>query len=139
MSAPRTETAAGLRPGAVSAGHIVFMVVAAAAPIAAVVGAMPLGIALGNGPGYVGAYVIASLVLLLFAVAYAAMSRHVTNAGAFYTYVVEGLGRRAGASAAFVALTAYNAVAIALSASFGFFAHTTVDSLFSVDLPWQAW
>lgn len=139
MSTTRTETAPGLRAGAVGAGHIVFMVVAAAAPIAAIVGAMPLGVALGNGAGYVGAYVIASLVLLLFAVAYAAMSRHVTNAGAFYTYVVEGLGRRAGAGAAFVALIAYNAVAIALSASFGFFAHSTFDALFSIDLPWQAW
>ncbi len=128
-----------LKEGAVGAGHIVFLVIAAAAPIAAMVGVMPLGIALGNGVGYVGAYVIASVVLLLFAVGYAAMSRHVTDAGAFYTYVARGLGRPAGAAAAYVAIIAYNATAIALSASFGFFAHTVFSELFSVTLPWEAW
>ena len=38
-------------------------------------------------------YVIIAVILLVFAVGYAAMSRHVANSGAFYTYVSKGLGQ----------------------------------------------
>jgi amino acid transporter len=128
-----------LEGGSVGTGEIAFMILAAAAPSAAVVGVVPLGIALGTGDALPGDFLLASLVLLLFAIGYAALSRHVTSAGALYSYVARGLGRMAGASAAYVALVAYNAMAIALAAAFGFFAHGTFDSLFSIDLPWWLW
>jgi len=118
---------------------VVFLVLAAAAPMAAIAGAMPLGVALGDGAGFAGAYVVAAVVLLLFAVGYAAMSRHVTNAGAFYSYITRGLGRDAGSAAGWIALVAYNAMSIALAAAFAFFAHSTFQSEFSIDLPWAAW
>jgi amino acid transporter len=128
-----------LERNAVGVGGIVFLVLAAAAPMAAIVGAMPVGVALGNGVGFPGSYLVAVLVLLLFAVGYAAMSRHVTNAGAFYSYVTRGLGRDLGSAAGYIALVAYNAMAIALSAAVGFFAHATFESEFSINLPWAVW
>lgn len=135
-----TETdEAELQRGALGIAGVVFLVLAAAAPMAAVVAVVPVGIALGDGKGFVGIFVVVALVLLLFAVGYAAMSKHVTNAGAFYSYVARGLGREAGSSAGFVALVAYSAMAIALSAGVGFFAHATFLSQFSIDLPWGAW
>jgi amino acid transporter len=118
--------------------HIVFMVLGAAAPMAAIVGAMPVAVALGDGKGFAGAYVLAAIVLALFAVGYAAMSRHVTDAGAFYSYVAR-VGRHAGSAAGYVALLAYNAVAIALSAAFAFFAHSSLADILHVDLTWQVW
>jgi amino acid transporter len=123
----------------VGTGQIVLMVLAAAAPMAAIAGAMPLGVALGTGKGFPGAYVVAAAVLLLFAVGYAAMSKHVTSAGAFYSYVTRGLGRQAGGASAYVALVAYNSMAVALSAALGYFAHNTFASEFSIDLPWAVW
>jgi amino acid transporter len=128
-----------LERNAVGVGGIVFLVLAAAAPMAAIVGAMPVGVALGNGVGFAGSYLLAAIVLLLFAVGYAAMSRHVTNAGAFYSYVTRGLGRDVGSAAGYVALLAYNAMAVALSAAVGFFAHSTFQSEFSINLPWALW
>ena len=49
-----------------------------------VVSLTTLSIALGAGAGVPGTYVIAGLVLSLFAVGYVRMSRRMTNAGAFY-------------------------------------------------------
>src|SRR5205823_15008767 len=82
----------GLR-GTLTTQKIVLLVVAAAAPLSAVVGTVPLAFSIGPGPGVPGMFVFAGLVPLCFSVGYAAMSRHVVNAGGFYTYISLGLGR----------------------------------------------
>jgi amino acid transporter len=135
----KEDRARGLRPNAVGLAGVVFFVVAAAAPLTASLGGTPVSIGFGNGIGAPGAMVLAGLVLLLFAVGYAAMSQHVTNAGAFYAYVSRGLGRPLGLGAAFIALLSYNAISIALYGLFGFFAHQILLDRLGVDLPWQAW
>lgn len=58
--------------------------IAYAAPLAAMVSYAPLAIEPGNGIGAPGAWILAGAALALFAAGYAAMSRHITNAGAFY-------------------------------------------------------
>jgi amino acid transporter len=86
------------------------MVVAAAAPLTVVAGTFPIGISAGNGAAYPASYVVCTVVLLFFAVGFTAMTRHVPGAGAFYTYVGQGLGRHTGLGAAFLALLSYTAV-----------------------------
>lgn len=89
---------------------IVFMVVAAAAPLTVVAGTFPIGIAAGNGAAFPGSYIVCTAVLLLFAVGFTAMARHIRGAGAFYTYIAHGFGRHIGLGAAFLALLSYTAV-----------------------------
>lgn len=89
---------------------IVFMVVAAAAPLTVVAGTFPIGIAAGNGAAFPASYVVCTAVLLLFAVGFTAMARHIRGAGAFYTYIAHGFGRHVGVGAAFLALLSYTAV-----------------------------
>ncbi|WP_441958245.1 APC family permease [Mycolicibacterium houstonense] len=89
---------------------IVFMVVAAAAPLTVVAGTFPIGIAAGNGAAFPASYGVCTAVLLLFAVGFTAMTRHIRGAGAFYTYIAHGFGRHAGLGAAFLALLSYTAV-----------------------------
>ena len=60
---------------------IVFFVVAAAAPLVGMTGAVPVAIVAGNGAGAPGAYLFVGITLLLFSVGYATMSAHVTNTG----------------------------------------------------------
>ncbi len=72
-------------------------------------------------------FVLLGVVLVLFSVGYAEMSKHVHNAGAFYAYISRGLGGTAGASAALVALVAYNALQVGIYGIFGF----EVSGLFS--------
>ena len=86
----------GKKRRVLSTQRIVFLVVAAAAPLAAMIGNLPIALARGNGAGTPGAFLFAGVTLICFAVGYAAMSRRVVNTGAFYTYVAKGLGKRAG-------------------------------------------
>ncbi len=117
----KTSPEAGNPKGSLSTPRIVFLVVAAAAPMAAMVGNVPLALKLGNGPGLPAAFVLATFILLCFSVGYAAMSRRVVNTGAFYTYVARGLGRPPAVGAALLALVSYNALAVGLVGACGYF------------------
>lgn len=117
---------------------IVFLVVAAAAPLAAMIGTVPLAFAIGTGAGVPAVFVFAGVTLLLFSVGYAAMSRHIVHAGGFYTYIGAGLGRTPAVAAGFVGVVAYNATAIGLSGAFGYFAHS-VGAAHGLNLPWPVW
>ena len=88
---------------------VVFFVISAATPLTVVAGVITTGFAVTGIIGLPIAFVAMALLLALFSVGYVAMSRHITNAGAFYTYVTHGLGRPAGVGAAWMALFAYNA------------------------------
>lgn len=125
-----------LRANAVGVPGVVFMVLAAVAPMAAVVAIVPLGIAFGNGGGFPGAVLIVGACLGCFAVGYVAMSRHIVNAGAFYAYISRGLGRPLGIAAAAVAIVSYPAMALSVTGAFGFFGSLTLENQLGIDLPW---
>ena len=126
-----------LRKDAVGTYHIVFFVIAAAAPLTAVVGASPAAFAFGNGAGVPGTFVIAGIVYALFGAAFTAMSRHCGSAGGFYGYICRGLGKPASVAGAFVAMTAYSAVQVAIYALLGLVAGQRLAS-FGLELPWWA-
>jgi amino acid transporter len=136
----RTDAKApsGLR-GSIGVAGIVFLVVAAAAPLTAIGGALPVMLAIGDGPGVPAAYLLVAVVLLVFSVGYAAMSRHVVDSGAFYSYVTAGLGRVTGTGAAGLALLTYTAVQAGIYGLAG----ATLDSLVvnygGPHLAWWLW
>jgi amino acid transporter len=121
-----------------STAKIVFMVVAAAAPLAAMIGTVPLAFAIGTGAGVPAVFVFAGVTLLLFSVGYAAMSRRIVNTGGFYTYIGAGLGRPPGVAAGFIGVIAYNATAIGLAGAFGYFANS-IAAGYGLNLPWEIW
>jgi len=125
--------------GRLGPAAIVFMVVAAAAPLTVIAGSVPIGIAAGNGPGYPAMYVVAAVVLLFFAVGFTAMTRHVPNAGAFYSYIGTGLGRGAGLGSALVALISYVTVQGAVYGYIGFLLDDLVTGYGGPDLSWWLW
>jgi len=117
--------------------RVVFLVIAAAAPMAALVGITPLALIRGQGIALPAAYVLAGLSMLCFCAAYGAMTRRVSNQGAFYLLVARALGKPAGAATAYVATLGYGALAIGLPASFGYFTSLVLTSL-GVNAPWWA-
>src|SRR5258708_10457949 len=119
----------GKKRRVLSTQRIVFLVVAAAAPLAAIIGNLPIALARGNGAGTPGAFLFAGVTLICFAVGYAAMSRRVVNTGAFYTYVAKGLGKRSGLGAAYTAVVAYVSFTIGLAAFFGYFLDLVLSQL----------
>lgn len=128
-----------LRRNALGVWGVVFLVVASAAPLTSMLGGVAPAVGIGNGIGAPGAWVLTGIVLLLFAVGYAAMTRHVTNAGAFYAYIAQGLGRPAGVGAALVALLSYNVIQAALYGLFGFFAVMTFEARLGISLGWEVY
>lgn len=126
----------GLKANTLGVPSIVFYIIAAASPLTVVVGLFPIMISAGNGIGMPGAFVVAAVVLMIFAVGYVAMSRHVTNAGAFYAYSTLGLGRIPGLGAATLAIFAYNAIQAGLYGGFGYYAGELINNTFGTHLPW---
>jgi len=114
------------------------MVISAAAPLTGVAGAMPLAFMLGNGAGIPATFIFVTLVMLAFSAGYVAMSRHVTNAGAFYAYAARGLGGRTAGAVAIVALIAYNAMQFGLIGLLGGIASGVFGQL-GLTLPWWGW
>jgi amino acid transporter len=86
--------------------------------------------------GFPLAFVILFAVLALFSFGYVAMSRHVTNAGAFYSYIAQGLGRPLGVAASLVALLAYNLLQVGLYGAFGAFLAPFLEQKFTVKVDW---
>jgi hypothetical protein len=136
---PNETSGTALHSGRLTVLGIVFFVVAAAAPLVGVTGAVPLAVVLGNGAGVPGAYLAVGIVLLLFSVGYAAMSRRVTNTGAFFAYVGRGLGIGAGVGSAYVCLVAYLAIQLSIYGFFGAVAAARLDDEPGISLDWWVW
>jgi amino acid transporter len=126
-SPPEPDNTTTLSKGRLGVLGIVFFVVAAAAPLVGMTGAVPVAIVLGNGAAAPGAYLFVGITLLLFSVGYAAMSHRVTNAGAFFAYIGRGLGQHAGIASAFVSILAYVTIQLAI---FGFFGAVVAGQFF---------
>jgi amino acid transporter len=133
-----TETAK-LHRRALGVPDLVFFIVAASAPLTAVAGGQAATYLVTGNRAVPFMFIPLGIVLALFAVGYAAMSRYVANAGAFYSYVAQGLGKVAGVGAAFVALIAYNAMQIGIYGLFGVALGGFMAANLGVDLPWWAW
>ena len=138
-TASEPSTAGRLKPDSLGVLGIVFFVLSAQAPLTGIAGAVPIAVAIGNGAGAPAAYLAAGVVVLLFSVGFVAMGRHVVDAGAFYTYIGKGLGRRAGSGSAGVALFAYCAVQAAMYGLYGATVSGLVEHYTGTHVAWWAW
>jgi amino acid transporter len=125
-----------LRRNAVGVAHIVFFVVAAAAPLTAVVGVTPAAFAFGNGPGVPGTFLLVGFLYVLFSIGFTAMNGFIRSAGGFYPYIAAGLGRPIGVAGVLIALAAYNAIDIGVYGLFGFFSNSIVTSYGGPQIAW---
>lgn len=119
------------------AGSIVFMVVAAAAPLAVVTASVPIIISVSGSAAAPQFFLIAMAILALFSVGFTAMSRYVPNAGAFYSYIQRGLGRHVGVGAAALALGSYGVMLIGLYTYLGV-ATSKLLTAVHIGIPWWA-
>ena len=124
-----------LKADSLGATNIAFLVVAAAAPLTVMAGVAPLAILIGGIGAPVG-YLAAGLVLIIFGVGFMAMTRHTGGAGAFYSYITLGLGRRLGMASGILAVVSYNALQIGVYGLLGQQVSDAVDKLAGVSLPW---
>ncbi|MCK5751644.1 MAG: APC family permease, partial [Mycobacterium sp.] len=125
-----------LKRNAVGTIGVIFMAVATAAPITAMVGNVPIAVGFGNGSHAPAGYIVATVVLGLFAIGYATMAKHITATGAFYGYISHGLGRVVGMAAGLLITLAYVVFEASLIGIFSFFTQNLVSSLFGITIPW---
>ncbi|WP_430788220.1 APC family permease [Actinoplanes sp. G11-F43] len=107
------------------------------APLTVVTLVVPLAAAATGLIGFPIAILMVAAILMLYAVGYLAMARHIPNAGAFYAYVAHGLGRPAGVGTSWFALATYNSFQLccygAFSAAIG---APLLSDWLGFDVPW---
>ncbi len=123
------EDVAKLKKGAIGLGGVLFLTVTGSAPITAMLLNTPIVVGSGEGIGTPAAFIVATVVLVIFSIGYVAMSRKKTTAGGFYSYISHGLGREIGFGAGFGTLVAYGVFEASLAGGFAYFANLKLASL----------
>jgi len=143
----RTHTA-GSKPSSVSRAlardrlgvpAVLFFVLAGVAPLTVAAGVIPTAYQTTGLTGIPAAFLVIAVILALFATGYVAMTRHITNSGAFYAFVSRGIGRVIGVAAALVALLAYSFLQVGLYGAFGPNAASEAAAHLHVHAAWWAW
>lgn len=119
--------------------QIACFVLSAAAPVTVVAGVMPTGFATTGSIGLPWAFIVVGTVLALFSVGFNSMSRRISNAGAFYAYVSQGLGRPLGVACAVTAALAYNALQVGLYGVFGIAMSPLLNPILGFEIAWWGW
>ena len=120
--------------------QLFFTVVAYNAPLAVVVGFIPVIIGFGNGLGAPVMLLVAGLIIGAFAVGFTAMSRHLDKPGGFYSYITAGLGRVVGLGSSFMATVSYYFALIGCYAFGGLALQSLVRDTFNgPNVTWWVW
>jgi amino acid transporter len=131
-----TDSVQRLKRNAVGTFGVIFMAVATAAPITAMVGNVPIAVGFGNGSHAPAGYLVATIVLGLFAIGYATMAKHITATGAFYGFISHGLGRVMGMASGLIITLAYIVFEASLIGIFAFFFQNFLASQLGVTIHW---
>lgn len=123
------------RMGTVS---LMLTVLAFAAPMAVVAGYLPFTI-VADGPGASLALCLTTGILLLFAVGYVTMTRHVPKPGDFYAFISSGLGNVLGLGAAFLAVVSYLALLVGGYVFFGICVNSVIVGFGGTPAYWWVW
>lgn len=114
---------------------VLFLTVTGAAPISAMLFNVPIAVGFGSGKGAPASYLVATIVLTIFSVGYAAMARQVTAVGGFYSFISHGLGRECGMALGLGSVVAYSVFEASLCGGFAYFASQKMPG---VPWPWFA-
>ena len=80
---PLDQGSGQLQKGAVGLIGVLFLTVTGAAPLSAMLGNVPFAAGFGNGLHVPAAFLMATIVLTIFSVGYAAMAGNVSTVGGF--------------------------------------------------------
>ena len=115
---------------------VLFLTVTGAAPMSAMLGNVPFAAGFGNGLYVPAAFLLATIVLTIFSVGYAAMAAKVSTVGGFYSFISMGLGRDIGLAAGIASLASYSVFEASLYGLFAFFGNTFLSTHLGINVPW---
>src|SRR6476660_3635001 len=125
-----------LHSKAVGLAGVLFLAVTGAAPMSAMLGNVPFAAGYGIGKYTPAAFLMATIVLTIFSVGYAAMASRVSSVGGFYAFISQGLGREIGMSAGIASLACYSIFEASLTGLFAFFGNLWISQHVGVNVPW---
>lgn len=125
-----------LQSKAVGLIGVLFLTVTGAAPVSAMLGNVPFAAGYGIGIHTPAAFLLATIVLTIFSIGYAAMAARVSTVGGFYSFISQGLGREMGMSAGISSLACYSVFEASLTGLFAFFANTWLKDNIGIDIGW---
>ena len=132
------EPTQGLARNALGLPQVLFCIVTGAAPIAAML-FNDFWAVYGGGWAAPSAFIIATVAFTVFSVGYVAMARRVTAAGGFYSFTSHAFGQSAGMGVALLIAACYTIFAAGVTGVTAYFANTTFNDWFSVDIPVWVW
>ncbi len=115
---------------------VLFLAVTGAAPMSAMLGNVPFAAGYGIGSYTPAAFLLATIVLTIFSIGYAAMASRVSSVGGFYSFISQGLGREIGMSAGIASLACYSIFEASLTGLFAFFGNMWLKQHLGIDVPW---
>ena len=125
-----------LQGKAVGLVGVLFLAVTGAAPMSAMLGNVPFAAGYGIGTYAPAAFLLATIVLTIFSIGYAAMASRVSSVGGFYSFISQGLGREIGMSAGFTSLACYSLFEASLTGLFAYFGNKWFLEHLGIDIPW---
>ena len=125
-----------LQSKAVGLMGVLFLTVTGAAPESAMLGNVPFAAGFGVGTYTPAAFLLATIVLTVFSIGYAAMASRISSVGGFYSFISQGLGREVGMSAGFASLVCYSVFEASLNGLFAFFANSWLSTHLGIDVGW---
>ena len=132
---PARENGA-LAKNALGLPQVLFCIVTGAAPLAAMMFNVPVAVS-GGGYAVPAAFIVATVALTIFSVGYIEMSRRMTSAGGFYTFISHGLGRVPGMGSGALIAFCYIIFAAAVTGVGSYFASTSIEAWTGAAVP--AW
>ena len=124
--------------GRMGAGSLALSVLAFSAPMAVVSGFIPFTI-LFDGVGATFGFILTTVLLILFAIGYVTMAKHVPKPGDFYAFISSGLGKVVGLGCAFLSVLSYVVVLAGVYAFTGIAVSSLITSLHGPDTTWWIW
>ncbi len=115
---------------------VLFLTVTGAAPMSAMLGNVPFAAGFGVGIHVPAAFLLATIVLTIFSVGYAAMARKVSAVGGFYSFISRGIGREVGLGAGLASLMSYSVFEASLNGLFAYFANAWIAAHLGINIPW---
>jgi amino acid transporter len=115
---------------------VLFLTVTGAAPMTAMLGNVPFAAGFGVGTYTPAAFLLATIVLTIFSIGYAAMARKVSSVGGFYSFISQGLGREAGMAAGLASFASYSVFEASLAGIFAFFANSWLLAHVGINISW---
>ena len=125
-----------LQSKAVGLTGVLFLAVTGAAPMSAMLGNVPFAAGYGIGIYTPAAFLLATIVLTIFSIGYAAMAARVSSVGGFYSFISQGIGREVGMSAGISSLACYSIFEASLTGLFAFFGNKWLSEHLGLNVPW---